>query len=138
MRPLAMLMITGALAATGCAATPEQQARTAGRQATAASDLQTTLAGYTAGTAQICLPLSNPRRTRYYGDTILYEVNGNLLYRTDTTGGCTLQQQNILVTRSVMGRSCSGDIITTVDSGSRFPTGSCAFGEFVPYRKNRS
>lgn len=122
----------------GCAATPEQVARTAERDARSVADLDRALAGFTPGDAQSCMPVASTRRTNYYGNTILYEVSGRLVYRNDTNGGCNLDRDDILVTRTPMARPCSGDIVQTVDRGSGFPTGSCALGEFVPYRKNRS
>ncbi|HTG38097.1 hypothetical protein [Sphingomonas sp.] len=128
-----MLIAAGLLA--GCAATPEQQAAQAERDAGHAAELAQQLDGFTAGDAQACLPVNTTRRTRYYGDTILYEVSGRLVYRTDTTGGCNLERDDILVTQTPIGRLCRGDIARTIDRTSRFQTGSCALGAFVPYRK---
>jgi hypothetical protein len=138
MRSLAIPALALSLLSAGCAATPEQRADLAERQARSNGELEAALAGYTPGRGQGCLPPGTPRRTRYFGDTILYEISGNLIYRTDTNGGCNLDRDDILVTRTPMGRSCSGDIVQTIDRAARFPTGACAFGEFVPYRKNRS
>ena len=70
-----------------------------------------------------------------YGPTLLYRVSNSLIYRTDTTGGCADLDRNILITRTPTGQTCRGDIATTIDTASRFMTGSCSFGEFVPYRK---
>lgn len=133
----AVITIAGASLA-GCAATPREQAAMAERNARDAARLDQRLAGFTPGQAQACLPVSTSRRTEYFGDTILYEVSGNLVYRTDTSGGCTLNRDDILVTQTPIGSLCRGDIARTVDRGSRFQTGSCALGDFVPYRKSRS
>lgn len=138
MRPFAAPILVAALTLAGCAATPAQEARMAERQADNAERLNEALAGFTAGDPQTCLPVNPTRGTRYFGDTILYDVGGNLIYRTDTNGGCNLKPDDILITQSPLGRSCRGDIARTVDRASRFQTGSCAFGDFVPYRKDRS
>lgn len=133
-----VLPAAAAALVTGCAATPAQQAAIAERAARDSAKLDQRLAGYTPGQAQSCLPVNTSRRTQYFGDTILYEVSGNLVYRTDTTGGCALNRDDILITSTPIGSLCRGDIARTVDRGSRFQTGSCALGEFVPYRKSRS
>jgi hypothetical protein len=138
MSQTAFLALAAAALVGGCAATPEQQARTAERRADSAARLDKALAGFTAEQPQSCMPITNPRRTEYYGDTIIYEVSGNLVYRNDTTGGCALERDDILVTSTPLGRLCRGDIARTVDRASRFNTGSCALGDFVPYRKRRS
>ncbi|WP_141395867.1 hypothetical protein [Sphingomonas spermidinifaciens] len=140
MSRIAIVAAAVAAAATlsGCAATPRETAAREARQARSAAELDQRLAGFTAGKPTTCLPNRNARRSDYFGDTIIYEVSGNLLYRTDTSGGCSLRNDDILVTRSTIGQLCRGDIAHTVDRASRFPTGSCALGEFTPYRKTRS
>lgn len=135
-RMLLPVLATGLLSA--CAATPEQQAAAERRDVQAREKLDAALDGFTAGTPTACMPFNNTRRTRYFGDTILYQVSGRLIYRTDTNGGCSLDRDDILVTQSPMGRLCSGDIARTVDRTSRFMTGACAIGEFVPYRKTKT
>lgn len=70
------------------------------------------------------------------GDTLLYRVSPSLVYVNKTTGGCqNVARRDILVTRSFTGGLCRGDIAQTVDVVARMPTGGCALGEFVPYRK---
>ncbi|MEZ0495300.1 hypothetical protein [Sphingomonas sp. IW22] len=132
---LAPPIIAAAALLAGCTATAEQQAARADRDAENAAELREALAGFTAGDPQSCLPPTATRRTQYYGNTILYEVSGRLLYRTDTTGGCNLERDDILITQTPIGRLCRGDIARTVDRASQFQTGSCAMGEFTPYRK---
>ncbi|MBB5714995.1 hypothetical protein [Sphingomonas aerophila] len=141
MRRAALLLpvITGALLA-GCAALPADTARAQQAQQATADSLQRRLAGLTPGPPQACLPLnilpSSGVQTKGYGSTILYVVGRDLIYRNDTTGGCErIAQSDILVTRQLQGRACRGDIATTVDPASRMQTGSCAFGDFVPYRR---
>lgn len=135
---LAALTTVAGTTLAGCAATPREQAAMAERNERAAARLDQRLAGYTPGKPVSCLPISTSRRSDYFGDTIIYEVSGNLIYRTDTSGGCALDRDDILVTSTPIGSLCRGDIARTVDRATRFPSGSCALGEFVPYRKNRS
>ncbi|WP_294265234.1 hypothetical protein [uncultured Sphingomonas sp.] len=134
---LVALSIAGT-ALAGCAATPREQAAMAERNARDAARLDQRLAGFTPGKPASCLPVSTSRRSEYFGDTIVYEVSGSLVYRTDTSGGCTLNRDDILVTQTPIGSLCRGDIARTIDRGSRFQTGSCTLGDFVPYRKDRS
>lgn len=126
-----------AIGLAGCAATPREEAARAERRARTASELEARLAGFTPEKPTSCLPNRTARRSEYFGDTIVYEVSGNLLYRTDTSGGCNLRADDILVTQSTIGQLCRGDIARTVDRASRFTTGSCALGDFVAYRKDR-
>ncbi|MEO6217172.1 MAG: hypothetical protein ABIO86_14170 [Sphingomonas sp.] len=71
-----------------------------------------------------------------YGPTILYRVSKNLVYRNDTGGGCEhIASGDILVTQSISGRLCRGDIGRTVSPSPHFQTGSCSLGSFVPYRR---
>ncbi|GAA0327320.1 hypothetical protein GCM10009087_41970 [Sphingomonas oligophenolica] len=71
-----------------------------------------------------------------YGGTILYKVSKSLIYRNDTGGGCeNIARGDIFVTHSNAGRLCKGDIGRTISPGMHGPTGSCALGSFVAYRK---
>lgn len=123
------------VALAGCAATPKEQAAAAARAEVAQESLEQALAGLTPDKPVTCLPNFQNRQLKAYGQTLVYTVSRNLKYRTDTGGGCEgVARGDILVTRSPQGRLCSGDIAQTVDQASRFPTGSCAMGDFVPYR----
>ncbi|WP_232283441.1 hypothetical protein [Sphingomonas sp. PAMC 26617] len=100
------------------------------------TELAKQLAGLTPGKPQQCMPLGRSSDSARVGDTILYKLNRNDIYRTDTSGGCFgLRRGDAIVTRSYTGQLCRGDIIQTVDLVSRMPSGSCTFGEFVRYRK---
>jgi hypothetical protein len=41
-----------------------------------------------------------------------------------------------LVTRQFGSQMCRGDIARSADLVAGFQTGSCALGEFIPYRRN--
>jgi hypothetical protein len=136
MRPLIMTLSTLALAA--CAQTPAQTAASAQREAANADRLAVALTGLTPRKSTTCLPLTGTQQsqTQAYGQTILYKYSRGLIYRSDTAGGCErIARGDILVTRQVGGQLCAGDIATTIDSTTRFQTGSCSFGPFTAYRR---
>jgi hypothetical protein len=134
MRSLLLLPLIGLAA---CAQTPADTARAAqDRQATQAR-LDKALAGLTPGETSSCIPITyTSAHTETYGPTLLYRVGRNLVYRTETSGGCeNAARGDILVTKQLQGRPCSGDIATTVSPVSRTFTGSCSLGNFTVYRR---
>ena len=101
-----------------------------------AQTLDARLAGFTPGPARQCFDRSLPVRTEAYGDVILYEVSRKLVYRVDTAGGCEgVSRGDILVTKAISGRLCSGDTAQTVRQTGRVVTGSCTLRGFTPYRR---
>ncbi len=129
--PLAALALTA-----GCAATPQETAREDARQAREVARLERSLAGWSPGKPTSCIQTRNAN-VQIYGDTLVYD-DGARRYRTQTTGGCFgLRRDDIIVTRSFGASLCQGDIVRTVDRTAGFPSGACAFGEFVPYTRNR-
>lgn len=135
MRPSAALL---ALLLAGCTTSPREAERAVTAEARTQEALAAELAGLVPGEPTSCLP--GPTRSqlasRGYGATIVYVASPTLKYRNDTTGGCErLGRGDTLITRTPIGRVCRGDIATTVDRTSGFQTGSCAFGDFVPYRR---
>jgi hypothetical protein len=135
MRPFFALPI---LVIAACVQTPAETAASAQREAADADRLATTLAGFTPGQPQTCLPLTGTRQaqTEAYGRTILYRYSRGLIYRSDTSGGCErIARGDALVTRQVGGQLCAGDIATTFDAVARIQTGSCSFGPFIAYRR---
>ena len=102
------------------------------------ADLDHALAGLVPGKPTSCIPLAGRAvySTRAYGSTLVYKANGGEAYRNDTGGGCeNAARGDVLVSVEYQGRPCAGDIVRTVDPYVRFPTGSCALGQFIPYRK---
>ena len=135
MRTLMLLPLIGLAA---CTQTPAETARAAQSAQAAQVGLDKALAGLTRGETASCIPASYPRTasTQAFGSTILYRVSRNLVYRTDTSGGCEgIARGDILVTREMQGRPCRGDIATTVQPVSRTFSGSCSFGDFTEYRR---
>ena len=136
MRPF-LLALTALLA--GCAATDADIARQEDRTARERVRLDRALAGYAPGASRSCLSSIDRRAargTRYYGSTILYPL-GDRIIRNDMNGNCPLQREPIIVTQTPVADLCRGDIAQLIERTSRFPIGSCAYGDFVTYRRVR-
>ena len=125
-----------ALGIAACAQTPAETARAAQDAAATQSGLDRALAGLRpVGTSSCLNNFQNPH-LQAYGRTLVYAVSNGRKYRSDTAGGCeSVARGDILVTTSPQGRVCAGDIAQTIDRTARFPTGSCAIGEFTEYRR---
>lgn len=135
MRTLPLLMLP-ALLLGACTQTQAEVERAQVRDAGVQEKLAKELAGLVPGKPETCISQFPQKQSSGYGATILYRVNSGLVYRSDTVGGCEgIARGDILVTRTPSGQLCRGDIAQTFDQTSRFPTGSCSFGAFVPYRK---
>ncbi|HSI17792.1 MAG TPA: hypothetical protein VK980_08490 [Sphingomonas sp.] len=128
-------VIPAALLLVGSAALSADSYR-ARQEARDAAALAKALDGLTPGKPTSCI---DPRRindTQRIGDKILYKTSRRELYVNDTGGGCFgLRNGDAIVTKSYTGQFCRGDIVQTVDLPARVPSGSCTFGDFVPYRK---
>lgn len=99
-------------------------------------ELDKQLAGLVAGKPQTCIDPIRYRDTTRVGDTILYKNGRNDIMRTDTGGGCFgLRRGDTIVSKTFGSQLCRGDIVHTVDLVSHIPSGSCSFGDFIPYRK---
>ena len=126
-----------ALVVTSCAATPAQIARDEADAARTAAKLEQRLAGYVPERTVDCIRPINAN-VDIYGDVLVYRETGTRLYKTKTNGGCFgLKRDDIIVTRSFNGQLCRGDIVRTIDRANGFDTGSCAFGEFTTYVRDR-
>ena len=135
MRTLPLLMLPAILLGA-CTQTQAEVERAQVREAGVQEKLAKELAGLVPGKPESCISQFPQKQSSGYGATILYRVNSGLVYRSDTVGGCEgIARGDILVTRTPSGQLCRGDIAQTFDQASRSPTGSCSFGDFVPYRK---
>ncbi|WP_375392278.1 hypothetical protein [uncultured Sphingomonas sp.] len=136
MRTLILML---ALTAGACVQTPKEVAAEAAAADKSRAALDTELSGLTAGPPQSCINTFDTRdgSTTSFGDTLVYRATGGTRYVTKTTGctGIGGNGQNILITRTPTTQLCRGDIATTVDRASHTFSGSCSFGDFVPYRK---
>ena len=130
-----MRILTIALAATalaGCETATEPMARTERAQAT----FDRELAGKAAGRAEKCLPLHRSRDMQVIDDSTILFRDGRTVYVNTTLGACNNlgNPSYALVTRNFGSQLCRGDIATVADMTSGITVGSCALGDFVPYR----
>ena len=133
------LMILGLAATASCTATGPRAVDPPAGERTSYNNgrtLDQALAGYVPGEKVGCLPQTRAPASDSYGQTVVYRVSNRLLYRNDMGPGCEgLGRGDIMIASTPIGRFCRGDIVQLIDRSSRFPTGSCAFGDFIPYRK---
>lgn len=130
MRPATVLILTAA--ASACASSTVSEPRTA----RAETELQTALAGKVAGAPVKCLPSFRTNDMSIIDDnTILFRDGRNRVYRNDPPGGCSPMggAGYTLVTRSITGQMCRGDIVRVVDLSSKITAGSCSLGDFIPH-----
>ena len=131
--PLFLLLL---IAISGCAPMASSPARLQ-VQAREASRVDAALAGFTPGKPISCLPNRDVRGPEAYGDTtLLFRINRNLIYRTETKGTCRgIARGDALITRQFSSQLCSGDIAYSADLRTGFQSGSCALGDFTPYTR---
>jgi hypothetical protein len=66
---------------------------------------------------------------------LIYRINRNLTYRNNLNGACSgIARGNTLVLEPKVDQFCRGDIARSVDLTTRMQVGSCALGDFIPYR----
>jgi hypothetical protein len=134
------LIITGALALSGCAG-PATSASTEELSPRQVALLDRNLGGKEAGEPIRCLPTGSQhmQAIRVSDDILLYRQSGRVVYRNDLRGGCPglASDRDIMVFRNTGGMTCSGDIFTLVDRSSGIRGGACVLGDFTPYRARR-
>ena len=128
MRPL----IFSILAAAAIVAAPA----TAREKLEPEAKLAKMLEGRVAGEPQKCIPLSTARgSTIIDGTAIVYRVGSTLWVNRPSGGAETLDDDDILVTKTIGSQLCSIDTVNLVDRTSHMYSGFVSLGEFVPYRK---
>lgn len=135
MRAIACLIGLGVLAS--CTTAPEQVTRTPEGQ----RQYEQLIAGKVAGPPVQCLQTYETRDMVPIDDsTVAYRQGGSRVIIAHLQSPCAGLGRGaaIMVTRDIGGSgNCRGDIIEMVDSSSRMTTGSCTFGEFIPYSRPR-
>jgi len=133
MRNIALILAGASIAS--CTTAPPQPMRTAQNQA----KYEKLIADKVAGKPLSCLPSYISTDMQVIDDsTLVFRQTPNKLYVSHMNGPCANvgNPSFTLVTKQVGGMGlCSGDIATVVDTGSGMTTGSCVFGDFVPYEK---
>jgi hypothetical protein len=134
MRGIALLVSLGALAS--CTTAPDPVTRSPDRQ----MEYERLIAGKVAGPPVKCLrsPDTNDMVT-IDENTVAYRLGRNRVYINHMQGTCGgLGRGSIMVTRSFGNAElCQGDIAQMVDQISHMTTGSCVFGDFIPYARPR-
>jgi hypothetical protein len=103
-------------------------------------DMQMTklLAGRVAGKPVNCISLTGSQSSQIIdGKAIVYRVGGRLYVNTPRSGASTLNEDDILVTRTIGSQLCSIDTVDLIDRASRIQRGFVILGQFVPYEKPR-
>ena len=131
-----MRLLIFATAAVGLAACATAMNQPEQRSERAQAQYDRLLAGKMAGRPAKCLPLQRSNDMVVIDDdTILYR-DGRTTYVNKPLGSCNQLGRGsyALVTRSQGSQLCRGDIGTVTDLTSGMVVGSCALGDFVPYK----
>jgi hypothetical protein len=121
-----------ALLLTGCVG--DQTPRPLTPKQTA--ELDKALAGKVASEKVSCInrePQSN--LTVISNNVLLYKVSRKLVYKNDLIGSCNgLTYGDTMIVRSFGSQLCRGDFTSSANLMTGMITGSCALGDFTPYR----
>ncbi|WP_299308503.1 hypothetical protein [uncultured Croceicoccus sp.] len=103
--------------------------------AKAEAKLAEKLEGRVAGEPVRCIPNYRNQRTTIYDETaIVWEVGSRLYVNRPESGLEALDDNDIMVTDTVLNQLCSVDTIRMVDQ-TGFMRGVVFLGEFVPYER---
>jgi hypothetical protein len=108
--------------------------------AQAQTELAAAIEGRSAGPPQSCVSSRDLRGNRSAGEgAIIFDgPSQNLLFVNRPAAGCPeLRMGRALKTRTTGSQLCRGDIVDVFDPVSGFSSGSCALGDFTPYRRLR-
>ena len=131
MRALPLIPVAAALA--GCMTQPPPT-----RTAQAQAEFQRLTAGRVAGPSLTCLPSYRAdNMVRIDEGTVVFK-DGGTVYVNRLHGQCDGLNSGFytLVTRSHGSGLCRGDIAHVTDISTGMVVGSCAMGEFIPYRRS--
>ncbi len=131
MRLLILATATIGLAACSTAMSQPEQ-----RTAQAQANYDRLLAGKTPCKVEKCLQLRRSNDMQVIDDDTILYLDGRTTYVNKPLGSCNLLGRGsyALVTHSTGAGLCRGDIATVVDTTTGVTVGSCALGDFVPYR----
>ncbi|MCW2382591.1 MULTISPECIES: DUF6491 family protein [unclassified Sphingobium] len=100
-------------------------------------ELERLLERKTAGEPVSCVTSFDSSRLRSIGDnTLVYVVSKDQVYLNRLQGSCTgiSRGDTLVMNRMSSSQYCRGDIARVVNLPSGAMTGSCALGDFIPYR----
>lgn len=128
-------LIPALLAAAAIAAAPAANAR---EKLEPEAKLAKLLEGRVAGKPQDCIPLSTTRSSQIIDKTaIVYRIGSTLWVNRPKGGAESLDDDDILVTKTIGSQLCSIDVVELHDRSSHFYSGFVSLGEFVPYRRDK-
>lgn len=93
------------------------------------------LAGMMPGKPQDCITPSRSLGSDRYGDVTLIKDRQGTLYLSRFQGGCSANSSDALISRRPTERLCRGDIVESRDLVNGITSGSCIYGDFVPYTR---
>ena len=126
-------LIPALIAAAAVAAAP---AATAREKLDPEAELAKLLEGRVAGEPQNCIPLSTARSSQIIDKTaIVYKVGSTYWVNRPKGGAESLDDDDILVTKTTGNQLCNIDTVELRDSSSRMYAGFVSLGDFVPYRR---
>lgn len=127
-------LIPALFAAAALAAVPA--AASAREKLTPEAKLEKLLEGRVAGEPQNCLPLTSSASSQIIDKTaIVYRVGSTLWVNRPKGGADSLDDDDILVTKTSGSQLCSIDVVQLHDRSSHMYSGFVSLGEFVPYRR---
>jgi hypothetical protein len=126
------LLLAAAAVITGCMTQPAP----ATRSAEAEAEFQKLTAGKVAGQPISCLPSYKRNDMVTIDDGTVAFKNGKTVYVNKLIGECSGLDSGFyaLVTNSSGPGLCRGDIARVTDVRTGMLAGSCAIGDFVPYK----
>lgn len=131
MRPFIFTIIAAAAIAAGPAAAKEKLAPEA--------QLEKMLEGRVAGEPQNCINLTSARSSTIIdGTAIVYRAGSTLWVNRPKGGAESLDDDDILVTKTIGSQLCSIDTVQLRDRTSHMYAGFVSLGEFVPYRRAKA
>ena len=126
-------LIPAILAAAALAASPAVAAK---EKRTPDEQLAKLLEGRVAGTTRDCISLPSIDSSQIIDKTaIVYRDGSTLWVNRPRSGAESLNDDDVLVTKTTGSQLCSIDAVQLHDRSSHFWRGFVSLGEFVPYRK---
>lgn len=131
MRSLTPILLVGAaFAATAPAAASQRQ--------TPEAELQKLLEGRVAGKPVSCLSEAQRRQSKVIkGKAIVYGSGKTIWVNIPRSGAESLDDDDIMVTKTTGSQLCSIDTVHLVDRSTHFPRGFVQLGDFVPYTRTK-
>jgi len=133
MRPLSTLLVAAALLGTSGGAIAARQQDNSKNEA----KLTAAIGNRIAGAPIDCIYLRDIRSSQIIDNTaIVYDVGGGKLYvNRPSIGADSLDDDDILLSKTHSSQLCSIDTIDLIDRGSRIRSGFVGLGKFVPYTR---